>query len=243
MATKLDTVQDAYSQIRISGLTINPGPEDVLTALTRLEDMMAEFYGRHLCLNYQFEETPDPGTEHGVDRRHHYMMATNLAVKLCPDFGKDVPQSLSGYASGAYSTSSSIAMVESLRETPYPNRMPRGEGQRRLNRWRRHFPSDPPPKTSCANTEMFYGDIVDIVESFVAYLTDEVIASYTIESSTGLTISNDVNGINQISYRASATGGGNSDTDQTVVITITTDTGRITTRERLFRLERRALTP
>lgn len=241
MFTKIDTVQSAYSQLRISGLTVDPTPEDTLLALTRLEDMMALWYGLNVCLNYQFEDVPDPTTEHGVERKHHYTMATNLAVMLCPDFGKDVPPLLHTKASTSYNATSSMVAVSKLREVSYPSRMPRGAGNRRFNRWRRHFPADPPPVTSCNNTVMFFGDVKDIVEPFSAYRLNEFIASYTIDSSSGLTISNDVNGIDKITYRVTATGGGNSDSDQTVVITVTTSTGRITTRERLFHLKARAL--
>lgn len=241
MFTKIDIVKDAFSQLRISGITVNPTPRDLELALRRFEGMMAWFYGLHLCVNYQFEENPQPTTEHGVDRMHHYMMSTNLATLLCVDFGKDIPPKLQVSAEASYGTSSGIVMANGLREVAYPNRMPRGEGQRRFNRWRRNFPQNTPPPTTCANTTMKFGDVKDIREPFMAYLEDELIASYTIEASDALTISNDVNGLDEITYRVTAAGGGENRADQTVMIVITTTTGRITTREKLFQLEPRAL--
>lgn len=241
--TKAGVVADAYSQMRISGITVNPTPQDVEVALNRLETMMAELSARHVCMNYEFEENPNPSTFHGVDRRHHYMMATNLAVRLCPDFGKDVPAKLQSAATVSYETSSSIAAVETIREVPYPSRMPRGAGQRRFNRWRRFFPSNRPPVTSCSNTQMKFGDVRDIVEPFVAYLQGETISSYTIDATDGLTISNDANNTDNISYRVTTSGGGGENaTDQHVVIVITTNTGRVETRERLFLVTPRAKT-
>ena len=241
MFTKIDTVNGAYSQMRISGLTVEPTPEDTLLALNRLEDMMAEFYGRNVCVNFNFEENPDPNTEHGVDCVHHYMMKTNLATRLCVDFGKDVPIKLQAHASSSYGTSSGVVAVDGARQTQYPNRMRRGEGQRRFNRWRRNFPRNNPPKTSCSNTSMKFGDVRDIREPFMAYLKGELIARYTIEATDGLAISNDVNGLDEITYRATATGSNDRDSDQTVVLVITTTTGRVTTRERLFEVSARAL--
>lgn len=238
--TKIEIVQDAYSQMRISGITVEPTPRDTATALNRLEDMMATYAdGRALCVNYEFENEPIPTSEHGVDRAHHLMMAANLGVKLCPDFGKDVPSSLSAIARSTYSASSGIAMRERQRQVAYPQRMPRGSGIRRFNRWRHHWPPNHPPMTSCANVFMQIGDVRDLRERFTAYLKGETIKTYTIEASSGLTISNDAIDGDDITYRVTASGGGDNDTDQTIVIVMTTSTDRITTRERLVELSPR----
>ena len=69
--TKGEIVNDAYSQMRISGITVNATPADVALAVGRLDDMMSEFDGRNMCVNYAFEDSPSPVTEHGVDRKHH----------------------------------------------------------------------------------------------------------------------------------------------------------------------------
>jgi len=63
MATKIKLIQSMYSQMRISGLTVNPTPEDIEVALYRLEDMMAEFHGRTLDFGYLFEEHPKPSKQ------------------------------------------------------------------------------------------------------------------------------------------------------------------------------------
>ncbi len=140
MATKkIDIINGAFSQMRISGLTVDPGPEDVAVALDRLEDMASEWLSRNVNVGYYFEDDPDPDSIFGVDRAYKQAFETNLAVNLIPDFNKDVPQVLFARATASYSTmSSSIAQVC---ETQYPSRMPRGSGNTfRYNRWRRFYP-------------------------------------------------------------------------------------------------------
>ena len=171
--TKIDIVNDAYSQMRISGITVDPTPEDVALAVDRLDDMMAEFNARNVCINYEFEENPNPITKHGVGREHHLMMAANLAMWLLQDFGKDIPPSLYAVASRTYDTTSSVVAVKNLREVQQPSRMPRGTGTRRFNRWRRYFPPNPPVVSVCSNITMFLGDTKDEVEFFVAYLESQ----------------------------------------------------------------------
>jgi hypothetical protein len=61
--TKVDLISGAYSKLRISGLTVQPTPEDLELALTRLENTMAEIEGaRNICLGYNFEDQPDPNS-------------------------------------------------------------------------------------------------------------------------------------------------------------------------------------
>lgn len=241
--TKGEIVNDAYSQLRISGITVDATPEDIALAVDRLDDMMSEFFGRNMCLNYEFEENPSPTTFHGVDRQHHLMMASNLAMTLLQDFGKDAPMALRGTARSTYDTSSAVSAVAKIRQVQYPSRMPRGSGIRRFNRWRRFHPANNPPVTSCFNFKMFLGDVKDIVEPFIAYLEGETIASYTISTSAGLTISNDTNLGDTLTYRVTAASGSSVQTKQTITVVITTSTGRITTKERTVELEDRAQKP
>ena len=171
------------------------------------------------------------------------MMASNLGLRLTQDFGKDVPPMLMGLARSTYDTSSSIAMVDRLKQVQQPSRMPRGSGTRRFNRWRRYFPANHPVVSKCANFAMFQGDVKDIVEPFVAYLEGETIASYTISASSGLSISNDTNLGDTLTYRVTAASGTGVQTLQAITVVITTSTGRVYTRERTIEIEARTETP
>ena len=171
------------------------------------------------------------------------MMSSNLAIKLLQDFGKDIPQTLWNTAASSYDTSASWSAIHNIREVNYPSRMPRGSGTRRFNRWRRFHPANPPVLSVCTNFEMFQGDVKDIVEPFIAYLEGETISSYTISTSSGLSISNDTNLSDTLTYRVTATQGVSVQTKQTITIVITTSTGRVHTRERTVELQDRTQKP
>lgn len=244
MTTKVEHINNAYSQIRISGLTVNPAPEDLAIALTRLEDFMAELYGRTVDLNYRFEENPDSNTESGVDKIHNHMIATNLAVRLLPDFGKEAPPTLIMQASSSYSATSGIIARERMKEVAYPARMPRGSGNRRSNRWRRFYPPTSVPITDASNVIMYRGDITDVTEDFIAYLAGDTIASYTVTVSSGLTLTADSinDNDNVITTRIQANVSDNTQSSaESVVIVATTTDGRVETRTRQFEVKNREL--
>lgn len=233
MTTKIETIKSAYSQLRISGLTVQPASENVETALCRLEDMMAEYDGAGVCVGYNFENEPDPNSITNVQRKYWQMMASNLAVRLIADFNKQVPQALLMQASASYSSASSSVAAERIRQVPYPSRQPIGSGNLRGGKYRRRFyPVSRLPPNECATNELIIDDINDYQESYAAYLDkDEVIESFTIEATNGLTIQASANDTPLISYRIKAVSGATEGAWQAVTIVITTDAGRVDTRE------------
>lgn len=225
--TKGGIVNDAYSRLRISGLTVNPTPEDMEVALTRFENMMATLEARDIRLNFRFEELPDPSTEHGVKTAHFDMMATNLAVRLAPDFGKPVSPELAAAARAAMSDTHSITAASNARETIYPRRQPIGSGNRRNFRYLRfNRPQDPAPLYS---NVLIKGNVNDFSENFEAYLeSGETIASFDVLVDNGLTLVSSSNDDPIINYRLRA------ETDSSFTreflqanIKITTSTGRV----------------
>ena len=65
---KVNIISDAYSKLRISGLTVLPTPEDLELALSRLESMMAELDVRGISIGYNFEDNPDPNSLTNIPR-------------------------------------------------------------------------------------------------------------------------------------------------------------------------------
>ncbi len=230
--TKIDIIQGAYSQLKISGLSIDPTPEDVTLALLRLENMAAELEARNICIGYNIEEEPDPNDFTNVLQHFWHMLETNLAVRLVPDFGKELPQTLMAQASQSLSTASSISAADSVRMVEYPRRMARGSGNDlRFNRWQRFQRPDKLPPNECATNTILIGDINDYEESFEAYLNSaETITSFVIASDIGLTIVSSSNDDPLISYRVEAINNVSDGRWQQIKIVVTTDTGRITTR-------------
>ena len=232
---KIDLINKAYSQMRISGMTLNPTPEENELALDKLEDMMSELFGRNIDVSYNFEDAPDLNSYHNVERKYWYSIASMLGLRLCDDFGRAPTQLLVAAATAGLSfLSSSTALVT---ETPYPTRMPVGSGNSlRYNRVQRFYPSVENIPLSSKTVEMYVGDIDDFVEHFDSYLKDgETISSYTIAADTGLTLSNDANADPDITYTITAVG---SDTKTVfnVKIVVTLSSARKLTRVITFHL-------
>jgi len=192
--------------------------------------MMSELEIKSVCLGYNFEDVPDPDTETNVSHGFNQMMATNLAVRLIPDFNKVVPPTLQAQANQSMSVASAFSARENLRHTPYPNRQPIGSANTLRYTWsRRFYNKQAAPKTDCSNKNMFVGNINDYYEDFHTFLNGESIQSYTTDLSNGLAISNDVISGERINYRIEAVNASESNS-QRLTITITTDTGRVETR-------------
>jgi len=231
---KSDLINGAYSQLRISGLTVNPSGEDLEVAIRRLENMVAEFDVR---INYNFEDTPDANSLTNVDRQYWHALETNLAVRLVPDFNKQIPQILIGQAT--QSLSRMLGAAATPRQTEYPDRMARGSGNtQRFNRWNRFYRPVAESPNEPATNRMIIGDIQDFTEHFDSYLGDaETISSFTINASDGLTIQSSSLTSPDVDYRIRADGvASGSDKLLNVIIVATTSLGRKETRVINFEL-------
>jgi hypothetical protein len=238
MTTKADFISDAYSWLRISGLTKQPSAEDNVLALNRLESMAEEFFGNNIDVNYNFEDSPDSSSLHNVERKYWTAFGTNLAVRLAPDFGITPLPSLVVQQQHGYSYLSARTAV--VNRTQYPSRMPRGSGTTlRSNRWRRYYRPLPIAPNDATTNRMYIGDINDYVEHFDSYLNDgETISSYTIEANDGLTIVSDSLSSPDISYQIQADGSSETSSDSylQVKIVATTSDSRVETRIINFQL-------
>lgn len=242
---KIDAITDAYSQLRISGLTAIPTPSDLELALSRLESMAAEWAERNICSQYNFEETPDPNSDSGVRLAYKQAFSTNLALRLTPDFGKVPDPVLASQASQSLSNLSGRAAMDRVRGVQYPNRQPMGSGNTlRYNRWNRFYQTGASAPNSCKTVQMHIGDINDFVEHFDAYLKQddvELISSVDFSADSGLTILSSSFTDTDVNYqiRADGSSGSTSNEVQQLVIIVTTDAGRVTTRVVQFELSAR----
>ena len=237
MLLKSEVINDAYSLLRISGLTVEASPADKALALSRLEGLAAELETRQVDLGYNFTITPDINDAAGILLSDKYAVACVLALRLFPDFGKgkqpDVTLIHLAKSSAAYLHSSTAI----TRETPMPNRQPIGSGsQLRYNRYQRFYQEPEIAPNETATNNMYLGDVETFVESFSAYLNSgETISSYTIKADNGLLISEDAisSSAEKIEYTTTAEGTNeeiSSNAFLRVKIVITTSAGRIVTR-------------
>lgn len=230
--TKIDIINEAYDQIRISGLTVSPNPNDTNIALVRLESMMAQFEARNICVSYNFTFEPDPNDPSGLELEHQFMASSNLTLRLVSSFGKDVPQMLYSMANQSLATSSSISSAKSIRQVQAPNRMPLGSGvSNRYNNWQRFNRNPTLPPEECATNIMVIGDVNDYSEDFNSYLSQyDVISSYVITADSGLEVASSSEDSPIINYRIEAKSNDGQGRWQQVKIVVTTNEGRVTTR-------------
>jgi hypothetical protein len=234
---KGDLINDGYSQLRISGLTVDPTPEDLELALMRLENMAHEWFVRNICAGYYFEDEPDPNTPHNVGRGHWQAFATNLAIRLVPDFNKDANPVLFAQASSSLSTLSAQSARDKLRNVQPPNRQPLGSGNTiRWSRWLRWYRPIVEAPLDCSTQQMQVGEIDDKKVDFTTYLRQgETISSYTIEATDGLTLSNDSLTTPVVFYTVEAVGNDEEqDNVDAVQVKVTTSDGRVEIRTIMF---------
>ncbi len=239
MSLKIDLINSMYAMLRISGITEQPTPQHLEAALFRLEDMMAELEDNYgLCIGYNFEERPDANTDSGVKRSANHTIASNLAVRMIPDFNKMVPQALNMQASQSMSALTGVIAAGKLRQVQPSSRMSVGSGHRYRQRYQRFYTPENLAPNECATNKMEIGEINDYQESFIAYLKGELISDFTVTSSTGLSIlSSAISGVNVgiIDYRIQSLR--TSISHQHVIISIVTDSGRIETQTINFEIK------
>lgn len=189
---KVDIIKDAYSQLRISGLTVEPTPDDLELALIRLEDMAAQWEAKNLTVGYNYEQEPDPNSPSGVQPGYKLAFSQNLALYLVPDFNK-IPPTLEKLANGSFNSMQSQVALARLQQVQYPARMARGSGNTlRFNRWNRFYRTRNEFGNTTNTIQIFIGDIEDYSFNFDSYLRDgETIKSYDLQLDTGLRLIDD----------------------------------------------------
>lgn len=185
MSTKLDLVNDAYSQLRISGLTVQPSPSNLQLALYRMERMMAELYEmKGLNIQYNFQEFPSLADLAGVTLGYFQMISTNLALRLIPDFKTPdaaISPALASAASASMSGAIGVSVRNNMRMVQPSMRMPLGNGNTfRWLFWNRYSVPVPNAPTGASTNYILQGETFDYREDFSAWLGENTIASYEI---------------------------------------------------------------
>lgn len=88
LVTKNDLILEAYSKLRINGMTSESTPEDVLAALKRLTAVIASLPWN---IGYLFPAVfgqDDPADDSGLIPSLIDPVSTLLAYRIAPDFGK-----------------------------------------------------------------------------------------------------------------------------------------------------------
>ncbi len=233
MKTKIELIKKAYEWLRISGLTVDPTPEDAVLALDELEIYMNELETRNICTQYNFEETPNPSSDSGVDVAYYGAVEKGLAMRLAQAFGKgfELPTTFINQASAALSNWAATTSVN--KQVAPPRTQPRGSGVTfRFPRWIRYFRVDNGAPISCDTLELKTDGIEFFAIDFNDYLLgNNTITSYTITGVTGgIQVLQDQLIGNQVQIQVKGLYTGTAQ----ITITVDTSSGRINPQKVFF---------
>ena len=221
--TKGEHVIRAYAALRISGITVDASPNDVITGLSELEDMMSEFRSRNICSSYVFEDDIDPNTDSEISSEFNNATQKCLAIRLAPYFGKEASMLLQKQANQGLSNWSARSGKTNMISPS--NRQPRGSGNTyRFPNWIRFYRFEDSAPISCDTLVLKVGEINFFQTDFSGYLLDgETIVSFTTDVTNGLELINIVQDVDKFNLECEGKIVGYS----FITLTITTSTGRI----------------
>jgi hypothetical protein len=141
--TKRQFVEGALEEIGMANYVFDLQPEQLQSALRRLDAMMMEWNAQGIRLGYPIASSPqdsDLSTETGTPDSAWEAVITNLAIRIAPGYGKDVRPETKVIAKNAFNTLLQRATFPL--EKQLPETMPIGQGNKP---WRWDNPYAPPP--------------------------------------------------------------------------------------------------
>lgn len=200
MKTKIDLINAAFSELRISGITSGPTSDDIELALDALEDMMRPLCDKYPTLGYNFEETPDPNALSGLQVIFNNAIQLKLGDTIGFRYGKSVDQKR---LSGALAhMSGKLAKPPAYQQS---SRMPAGRGN---SEWNTFSDFMPPYELAAPSSE-----IMGLTDSrFVSvdlgdvFAPGEVLASAVVTCDPQLAISGTATSGNTATFTVTARG-------------------------------------
>jgi len=129
--SKRQFVTAAFEEIGLASYIFDLQPEQLQSALRRLDAMMAEWNGKGIRLGYPIPGSPqdsDLDEPSEVPDSANEAIYTNLAIKIAPSYGKGVMPETKATAKEAYNTLLSRATTPN--EMQLPGTMPSGAGNK-----------------------------------------------------------------------------------------------------------------
>jgi hypothetical protein len=128
--TKRQFVEQAFEEIGLAAYVYDLTPEQLQSALRRLDAMMAGWNANGIRIGWPMPSTPQT-SELDVDTKvpdvANEAIYINLALRIAPGFGKQVSAETKADADAAYSN----LLNQTAAPTPerqFPNTLPRGAG-------------------------------------------------------------------------------------------------------------------
>jgi len=132
--TKRQFVTEAYSEMGMADYVFDLTPEQLQSAVRRLDAMLAMWNGRGIRLNYLLSTDPENvnlDDETDVPDYANEAIILNLAIKIAPSHGKSLSPDTKASAKDALNTVLNYA-TKPL-EMRYPSDMPRGAGHKSID--------------------------------------------------------------------------------------------------------------
>jgi hypothetical protein len=129
--SKRQFVSAAFEEIGLAAYVFDLQPQQIESALRRLDAMMADWNGKGVRLGYPLPGSPensDLDAESAVPDSANEAIITNLAIRLAPSYGKQVMVQTQTVARNAYQTLLSRATMPP--EQQLPGTMPAGAGSK-----------------------------------------------------------------------------------------------------------------
>lgn len=125
MATKGELANAALEELGISNITTGPSPDEIALTIRNMDRMVLSWENKNLCTTYlPSNGTIDANQESGLNEQNEHAVILNLAKRVAPLFGKQVPMQTSIDAKEAYDNLFDVELT--MRESdPY---MPTGAG-------------------------------------------------------------------------------------------------------------------
>ena len=144
--TKRQFIEGAFEEIGMANYVFDLQPEQLQSALRRLDAMMMEWNAQGIRLGYPIASSPqdsDLSTETGTPDSAWEAVITNLAIRIAPGYGKPVSADTKTIAKNALNTLMQRATFPL--EKQLPQTMPIGQGNKPW-RWDNPYvypPADP----------------------------------------------------------------------------------------------------
>jgi len=129
--SKRQFVTAALEEIGIASYSFDVSPEQLESALRRLDSMIADWNGKGIRLGYPLPSSPefsDIDAESEVPDSANEAIITNLAIRIAPSYGKQLMVETKTTARDAYQTLLNRATLPTQQQLP--GSMPAGAGNK-----------------------------------------------------------------------------------------------------------------
>lgn len=129
--SKRQFIEQAFDEIGLAGYVFDLSPDQLESALRKLDAMMAQWNAKGIKIGYPLATSPqnsDIDQETDVPLESAEAIYTNLAMRIASSFGKAVPLETKQFAKIAYDTLLSAAAFP--RQQQMPGSMPAGAGNK-----------------------------------------------------------------------------------------------------------------